>query len=186
MSRRSRRKDGRSRAKARGLPAWTPFVRADHFVEDPSVPAHLRAAMEAPTYINSRYQVALFIDDTPWGRVTHLSIKNRDRGARHDWRDLQRIKNELCGLEREAIEIYPAESRLVDCADQFHLWVLASGQTLPLGFHEGRVVSESVSPTSRGSQRPWEPDNRPQDLLSHEGLQAKLQAADQIVEKRGG
>jgi hypothetical protein len=36
----------------------------------------------------------------------------------HDWRDLQRIKNQLVGPECEAVELYPAESRKVDTANQ--------------------------------------------------------------------
>ncbi len=40
-----------------------------------------------------------------------LSIQNTDGSARHDWRELQQIKNEVVGQENEAIELYPAESR---------------------------------------------------------------------------
>lgn len=46
--------------------------------------------------------------------------------------DAQRIKNELLGDEYEACELYPAESRLVDGANQFHLWAI-NGQ-FPFGF----------------------------------------------------
>ena len=53
---------------------------------------------------------------------TYLSIKRRDREPLCDWRAKQRIKNAILGDEWEAIEMYPAESRLVDTANQYHLF----------------------------------------------------------------
>ncbi len=71
-------------------------------------------------------------DDPDTPPMIHLSIKNRDRGTRHDWRDFQRIKNQLAGPDWEAVEVYPAEDRLVDMANQYHLWCFAF--KLPFGF----------------------------------------------------
>jgi hypothetical protein len=75
-------------------------------------------------YMNNRYLVLVRRpkDDPIMGRCIHLSIRRTDRGAARDWRDMQRIKNELVGPEVEAVELYPAESRLVDAANQYHLW----------------------------------------------------------------
>lgn len=53
---------------------------------------------------------------------TYLSIKRRDREPISDWRAMQKIKNAIVGDEWEAVEIYPAESRLVDTANQYHLF----------------------------------------------------------------
>ena len=93
--------------------------------------------------------------------MIHLSIKRNDRQPIHDWRDLQRIKNELVGPEFEAVELYPAESRMVDGANQFHLWVIIDPAVrFPFGFAE-RLVSEN--PGEGAVQRPFEPDNRPAD-----------------------
>ena len=94
-------------------------------------------------WINEVYQVNVrrglkFADNI----MTHLSIKRRDKQAKPDWRDFQWIKNQLTSSESEAIEIYPKESRLVDGANQYHLWCFEEGVTLPFGFHDGRVVSE--------------------------------------------
>lgn len=90
-------------------------------------------------------------------RVLHLSIKRNDRKPVHDWRDLQRIKNELVGPEAEAVELYPAESRLVDAANQYHLWVLVDGGWFPFGFDQGRLVSGPAEAASIGArQRPFE------------------------------
>src|SRR6266566_417072 len=57
---------------------------------------------------------------------------------------------------REGLEIYPAEERLVDSANQFHLWVFASPIfRFPIGFRE-RLVAEGPY-RSAAQQRPCEP-----------------------------
>lgn len=54
--------------------------------------------------------------------IVHLNIRRVDGGPiMRDWRHFQRIKNELIGEECEAIELYPAESRLVDTSNKYHL-----------------------------------------------------------------
>lgn len=110
---------------------------------------------------NSRYQVWVreFKKDAEEGDagMMHLSIKRNDKAPLHDWRDLQRIKNELCGAEREAIELYPAESRLVDSANQYHLWVLPEGEHVPVGFRERLVIDKDKLGLFPGAvQRPFE------------------------------
>lgn len=86
------------------------------------------------------------------GAVIHLSIRRVDREAVRDWRDFQRIKNELCGTEAEGIEIYPAESRVVDTANQYHLWVFTRNQ-VPVGFKKGLRLGEKVSELFGAKQR---------------------------------
>lgn len=91
---------------------------------------------------NDKYQVA--VRAVEWegvGKMVHLSIKRSDREPIHDWRDLQEIKNALVGPECEGVELYPAESRLYDTANQFHLWVFVNSEIrFPFGFHSGRHV----------------------------------------------
>lgn len=77
--------------------------------------------------------------------LTWLSIKRRDREAFHDWRELQRIKNAITGPESEAVELYPAESRLNDSANQYHLWVLPGTTKWPFGYVSREVTNESVN-----------------------------------------
>jgi len=96
-------------------------------------------------YDNSRYRVILRRSaiDIGFGltQLVHLSVKRVDQQPLHDWRDLQRIKSELVGPEMEAIELYPAESRVVDTANQYHLWCIADPEfRFPFGFNEGRHV----------------------------------------------
>lgn len=69
----------------------------------------------------------------------HLSFKRNDRAAVRDWRHVQAIKNEVAGIDREAVEIYPIETNLVDAANEYHLWVLPPGTELPLGFRAYEV-----------------------------------------------
>jgi hypothetical protein len=70
-------------------------------------------------------------------------------------RHFQRIKNEVVGPECEAVELYPAESRLVDTATQFHLWVISDpNYRWPIGYNEGRVISGRSG--GGAVQRPFE------------------------------
>jgi hypothetical protein len=87
-------------------------------------------------FINDIY----FVELTPTGRGALLiTIRRRDGGIVKDWRDFQEIKNQLAGDEREAVELYPAESRKVDTANKFHLWVLPEGVQFDFGFPERDV-----------------------------------------------
>jgi hypothetical protein len=137
-------------------PPWTPF-------ESCVLPDRSDLLGEPiACWKNSRYTVWVYeLPEGPWGDVTHLSIKRNDKEAIHDWRDLQRIKNEVTDPRREAVEIYPAEARLTDTANQYHLWVLALGKIIPIGFHDGRVVSGK--PGLQAKQRPFEQE--PEDQI---------------------
>lgn len=112
-------------------------------------------------YINSRYQVNIirFMIDPPFGRCFHLSIKTRDKAPFHDWRDFQRIKNELVGPEYEAVERYPDEARLMDTSNQYHLWCFLDFK-FPFGY-KVREVCEDTG-TTGAVQRPFE--LKPPDL----------------------
>jgi len=88
-------------------------------------------------FVNAIYQVQ--VQDHGSQGITHLNIRRRDGGMIKDWRHFQQIKNEICGPEREAVEIYPAESRKVDATNKWHLWVLPEGMKMPFGFTERDV-----------------------------------------------
>ena len=82
-------------------------------------------------WINDTYQVSVrHLKD-----LVHLSIKRIDREPCQDWRDFQEIKNQLVGPECEGVELYPAESRKVDAANQYHLFVVPNATyRFPFGF----------------------------------------------------
>lgn len=149
---------------------WTPFKP----VPIPTDPVNM---LDPPVAIlvNSRYQVTVYVrgEVEPFGDVAHLSFKTHDKQAHHDWRDMQRIKNEICGHECDAIEIYPAESKLVDTANQYHLFVFRTFK-LPFGFQE-RLVGDGN--WGKSVQRPFPPGERPEDCLSGDQYDQKVKDA---------
>ncbi len=105
----------------------------------------IRELERQDVFMNKTYQVNVGRVQTPFGPMLHLSIKRRDKQPIHDWRELQQIKTQIVGPECEAVELYPAESLVVDTANQYHLWALPSpGIRFPFGFEEGLVSGESV------------------------------------------
>lgn len=170
------------------LPNWTRFERATLLTTtDASIAFAVAEQMNDPdveVWINGIYQVTRTVigrDVAGEAEAIHLSIKRRAGGAIHDWRNLQQIKNELCGVEWGAIEIYPPESKLVDLADQFHLWAFRT-LDLPFMFQE-RAVSETV--LGGGSQRRFAPHVRPHDLITREGLMKRLDANTVTSDSKG-
>lgn len=110
----------------------------------------VRAALQkhfdvGKVFINDKYQVVVHSvaesqQDGSFPALIHLSIRRLDREPIHDWRDLQEIKNQLVGPDHEAVELYPAESRRADSANQYHLWVLQdSSVQFPFGFTQRYV-----------------------------------------------
>lgn len=55
--------------------------------------------------------------------VTHAGIASLS-GIRPTWYEMQRVKDELFGADKTAVEIYPPRSEIVDGSDMFHVWVL--------------------------------------------------------------
>lgn len=123
-----------------------------------SVIAYLeQEAARTEYWLNDIYQVARRkLEES--GTWVHLNIRRRDGGViLRDWRHFQRIKNELIGEECEAIELYPAESRLSDESNKYHLF----GSTdptfrFPVGdiFGGKRNVSYESGETPGTRQRP--------------------------------
>lgn len=80
---------------------------------------------------------------TKIGTVEHVTITKRsenwqvssDGSRAFSWAEKQKIKNELFGKNRVAVEVYPEEDMLVDTADVYHLWVFDKKYKLPFGIH---------------------------------------------------
>jgi len=92
------------------------------------------------------------------GTYALLQVCRADGGSVFDWRHLQQIKNAVCGPEWEAVEVFPAESRLKDPSNARYLW--ASKDQLPFGLPGGRVVLNSTE--AFAPQRPFEKHGAPQ------------------------
>lgn len=80
----------------------------------------------------SQYVVMVRSVETEWGTVEHVCMRNA-AGTDIPWSEKHRIKNEIFGKERAAIEVFPKESELVDEANMYHLWVLPPSMVLPFG-----------------------------------------------------
>lgn len=86
-------------------------------------------------YVDGIYAVMVRTIKTKWGIVEHACIRNV-LNTDIPWAEKQRIKNELFGEERAAVEVFPAVSELVDEANMYHLWVFEKGFKLPFTLKE--------------------------------------------------
>jgi len=143
-------------------PDWTPFEDVTNAMDHPEWTDERERV-----YLNSRLQVHVVPHQSEeLGEFFHVSFRNVDKTAHRDWRDTQRMKNELFGKDAEAVELYPKEGRLHDTCNQFHLWVIEANRTFPFGFGD-RMVGETPFGDG-GSQRKWDDDSRPDDLKEPE------------------
>ena len=103
--------------------------------------AAIKFTLKDEVWLNDIYQVN--VRRTP--EIVHLSIKRRDKAPITDWRHKQLIKNQLVGESCEGIELYPAKDRLVDSANQYHLWVYADPTLrIPIGFKQRMTNNAST------------------------------------------
>jgi hypothetical protein len=79
---------------------------------------------------------------TSMGNVEHVTISDTKRhflssdgSGDIGWAEKYKIKNELFGENRIAIEVFPKADRLVDACDVYHLWVFDKNFELPFGIH---------------------------------------------------
>lgn len=126
-------------------------------------------------YLNSIYEVWCYREplhgdygDGPAPMIAHLSIKRRDKQPIdfNHWRELQRIKDAICGPSAEAVELFPSQRRLVDTSNQYHLYVQPPGAWWPVGYIERAVSSVSAIKNANGGvgrQRPVPEKLRPPD-----------------------
>jgi hypothetical protein len=129
-----------------------------HSVE--AAKASMKTILNGIIWVNGYYLVNISDVDTPEGipDMLHLSIKNTKKSAVRDWRDFQQIKTDLVGPECEAAELFPAESRLIDGANQYHLWAIKEpGRKFPFGWNAGRsVTNEALPGTKQRAQASYE------------------------------
>lgn len=169
------------------LPPWTPFVRgvlpfrgpidmleqAESVARETGTPVDqaMRVLRDMQTndalWLNSRYQVNVRrLESTIDGEgppMIHLSIKRRDKLAvgEERYRDFMRIKDELVGPEFEAVELYPARSREVDSANQYHIWLIGDPTfRWPFGFGSRLVLEPAIGGQSGARQSAFE-DHHP-------------------------
>lgn len=148
----------------RDIPAdlrpWREFQRTTAYRPDGTPDPAVEAGHEE-FYANSHYLVyvrEMTPEEEGMPPAKHLSMRTVENDVRHDWREMQRVKNELCGTDWEAVELYPAEDRVVDSANQYHLWCFPF--RLPFGFQTGLRSDTLQHKIGGGNQRPFEESNR--------------------------
>lgn len=124
--------------------------------------ACMKLAEPDAMYVNETYVVSVFKNEAHGfppeiGALWHLSIRRQDREALPDWRDFQQIKNDICGSECEALELYPAQSRVMDSANQYHLFVFMNSDiTIPCGYTDIHPDAQRDGLTiGKSKQRPF-------------------------------
>lgn len=117
------------------------------WIERPS-PKALRLGKKDSWYNQMNHTYVYYEDECPkyavmtreiktrWGKVIHAGMRNTE-GTDIPWAEKQFIKNSLFGKEKVAIEVFPKESRLVDAAMFYHLWIFEDTNfELPFGIHD--------------------------------------------------
>jgi hypothetical protein len=86
--------------------------------------------------------------------MIHLSVKRLDREPWHDWRHMQRIKNQLAGRDRYGFEVYPPEDHLIDGSNQYHLWIIDDPElAMPIGWFGERTLGTAEIAASIGARQ---------------------------------
>jgi hypothetical protein len=129
--------------------AFHPLVRLEEFVKsNPSEPDEI--------WFNDLYNVTVrrHKKDPVFGSgggMIQIGICAFDGSARHDFREMQAIKNQLAGEETEGFELFPAESRLLDPSNYYTLWCFPGVRRLRIGQPDRLVRDADVA---------WAPQRR--------------------------
>lgn len=104
---------------------WGPWENRSHLRDDPRAPDGLQRA-----WLNRTYSVQLVARNG----LEVLMIRRHDGQAHFPWTDLQKIKDQLVGEQREAVQVFPRKDEIVDSANMAHLWLVPDGERLPYTF----------------------------------------------------
>lgn len=111
---------------------------------EPVPPENLAAAAEGgvkppPGFERALQNGTYFVMDCarPDG-VRLLMVRRIDGRDGIPWDDLQVLKGHAGYGDREAVEIYPPDARVVNQANMRHLWVLPAGEQMPFGLDKER------------------------------------------------
>lgn len=154
-SRADRREMQRAAAKlmrANGLPKASALLGARNAVS---------AVASERVFLSPLYQVLI----RDYGQLqAHISVKRIDKEPIYSRSDLVAIAERFAHPETVAVELYPAESRVVDTANQFHLWSLPRAvggidltQACASACSTGQQAGQGwrVQALSLGAERDW-------------------------------
>lgn len=121
--------------------AWQKLVPVDN----PTLDGKPYPLEEGSTFWeNNLYVVTKYVN--LFGEVVRISLYRKDNKAVRDWRHIQRIKNEIAGGESWFVEVYPAQSKLVDLGNTYHIWRVPDHAVSEMqGFSDGREVSDELA-----------------------------------------
>jgi hypothetical protein len=80
-------------------------------------------------WVNKKFSVSIHTYNYKQGEGKKILISRNDGSKNVLWADKQRIKNELVGSDRFAIECFPLESNLIDFGNVYWLYVMPEGVT---------------------------------------------------------
>lgn len=111
---------------------------------EPVPPENLRAADERGVKAPPGFERALqngtyfVMDCARLDGVRLLMVRRIDGRDGIPWDDLQVLKGHAGYGDREAVEIYPPDTKVVNHANMRHLWVLPAGEQMPFGLDRER------------------------------------------------
>lgn len=106
---------------------WTEFERVYPMNASTNEPVEVE---EGEEYWRNSFYTVLVKQLEPSEGLTgpvRLDIRHNQDKAIREWKHLQRIKNELVGEEREAMEIFPPQSMVRDMSNIHNLFVTPVG-----------------------------------------------------------
>lgn len=75
------------------------------------------------------------LDRTLPDGTRHFAVTSLSE-IRPTWPEMQRIKDELAGVDATAVEVYPPQREIVDDANMYHCWVLPAALPFSLAYRE--------------------------------------------------
>lgn len=115
--------------------------------------------------------------------MAELSIKRIDKLPidYNHWRTIQRIKDEILGINVDAAMLYPCASRLQDSANQYRVYAMPQGMLMPFGdatrIVSGIAIGGDDNPRNGPRQRPFEDaEKKADDLADHPDKMEQVRA----------
>lgn len=108
---------------------WPPLTKKVQRILDTNI---------SEVWRNRKFMVLVYPEKDGIERLTCFKMLVKDDGSRFEdgitWDELQQLKKECGRGDRWAMEIYPAETKIVNVANMRHLWVLPEGQKPAMGW----------------------------------------------------
>lgn len=128
-------------AKEAAKSGWGEWIECLSDIPKASLPEGIVVAWKNNVFTVQMY---LYEDAAVSGVFTVFGIRRHDKSPTISWDDLMRIKNEIAGVDRWAMEMYPPQDQLVDVANMRWLWCGPKGSGMPIGMHCRKIVADDT------------------------------------------